>query len=81
MRIAGHTSITMTRRYVPPQRDTIELAFAKTQLPGLPSVQDGNVGGVVTKVVTVDVGTSADTLQVIGAKGGTRTPTVLPARS
>ena len=68
-------------RYVHPQRDTIELAFAKTQLLGLPSVQDGNVGGVVTKVVTVDVGTSADTLQVVGAKGGTRTPTVLPARS
>ena len=66
-------------RYVHPQRDAIEPAFA--QLRGLPSVQDRNVGGVVTKVVTVDVGASAETLQVVGAKGGTRTPTVLPARS
>ena len=81
MRISGHSAITMTMRYVHPQRDAIELAFAKTQLPGLPSVPDGNVGGVVTKTVTVDVGASADTLQVVGAKGGTRTPTVLPARS
>ena len=81
MRIAGHSSITMTMRYVHPQRDAIALAFAQTQLPRLPSVQHGNVGGVVTKVVTVDVGASAEELQVIGAKGGTRTPTVLPARS
>src|SRR5215469_820263 len=79
MRIAGHSSITMTMRYVHPQRDAIALAFAETQQPRLSTIQDGNDGGLVTKLVTVDLDDSGKGLQVVGAKGGTRTPTVLPA--
>ena len=71
----------MTMRYVHPQRDAIALAFAETQQPRLSTIQDGNDGGLVTKLVTVDLDDSGEGLQVVGAKGGTRTPTVLPARS
>ena len=73
MRIAGHSSITMTMRYVHPQRDAIALAFAETQYPRVPAIQDGDHARLVTKEVTVDLGDTGEGLQVIG---GTRTPTV-----
>jgi hypothetical protein len=78
MRIAGHSSITMTMRHVHPQRDAIALAFAETQHPRVLAIHNGDDGGLVTKVVTVDVGGSAEVLQVVGAKGGTRTPRFYP---
>jgi len=87
-RIAGHSSITITQRYVHPQADAIERAFApfgSTNVNGLPeecsekrSEENSQVG---TKLGTVEKGQKLDALQVVGAKGGTRTPTVLPARS
>ncbi len=78
-RIAGHSSITITQRYVHPQADAVERAFAafgKLRTAGKPKEL-----GVGTKLGTVENCDSGDALQVVGAKGGTRTPTVLPARS
>ena len=66
-RIAGHSSITITQRYCHPQAEAVERAFAK--LAG-----GHNIGHS-------EEGREEQGLQVIGAKGGTRTPTVLPARS
>jgi hypothetical protein len=36
-RIAGHSSITLTQRYVHPQADAIERAFQQTAKAALPS--------------------------------------------
>jgi len=66
-RIAGHSSITITQRYCHPQAEAVELAFAK--------LEGGHNFGHSQKVE------EKKDLQVVGAKGGTRTPTVLPARS
>jgi len=80
-RIAGHSSITITQRYIHPQADAIERAFAP--LAAAPNVvlsktESGQVG---TKLGTIENGENLGVLQIVGAKGGTRTPTVLPARS
>jgi integrase len=41
-RIAGHSSITITQRYVHPQADAIERAFQRTTGAALPVPQAGN---------------------------------------
>ena len=78
-RIAGHSSITITQRYVQPQADAVERAFASWgKTP--PEVQPEN-RQVGTNLGTSENSQSECALQLVGAKGGTRTPTVLPARS
>jgi len=66
-RIAGHSSITITQRYCHPQAEAVERAFAK--------VSGGHNFGYIEEPK------QKEALEVVGAKGGTRTPTVLPARS
>jgi integrase len=66
-RIAGHSSITITQRYCHPQAEAVERAFAK--------VSGGHNFGHIEEPK------QKEALEVVGAKGGTRTPTVLPARS
>jgi integrase len=41
-RIAGHSSITITQRYIHPQADAIERAFAPFSLPLRKKVENGN---------------------------------------
>jgi len=80
-RIAGHSSITITQRYVHPQADAIERAFAPFSLESeTPALQE-ETAEVGTNSGTVQEEEKSDGLQVVGAKGGTRTLTVLPARS
>jgi integrase len=78
-RIAGHSSITITQRYVHPQADAVDRAFKAFGKLGTGA--EPKKLGVGTILGTVEKSESGDTLQVVGAKGGTRTPTVLPARS
>ena len=78
-RIAGHSSITITQRYVHPQEDAVDRAF--TAFGKLGTAAEPKKLGVGTILGTVEKSDSGDALQFIGAKGGTRTPTVLPARS
>ncbi len=78
-RIAGHSSITITQRYVHPQADAVERAF--TAFGKLGTAEEPKKLGVGTNLGTAGKSEPEDTLQVVGAKGGTRTPTVLPARS
>jgi integrase len=66
-RIAGHSSITITQRYCHPQAEAVERAFAK--------LSSGHNFG------HSEENREENGSEVIGAKGGTRTPTVLPARS
>jgi integrase len=80
-RIAGHSSITITQRYVHPQADAIERAFAPFGSTNINSLTAGENSQVGTNLGTLEKNQKADSLQLIGAKGGTRTPTVLPARS
>jgi integrase len=88
-RIAGHSSITITQRYIHPQADAIERAFAplaavpviasKTEEPDQGETKESDQVG--TKLGTTQNSENSQALQIVGAKGGTRTPTVLPARS
>ena len=80
-RIAGHSSITITQRYVAPQADAIERAFAQLGSTNVNMLGTGENSQVGTKLGTGENSEKSDSLQIIGAKGGTRTPTVLPARS
>jgi len=81
-RIAGHSSITITQRYIHPQADAIERAFAPLALPpAKESTEQHQETQVGTKLRTTENEQKFDGLEVVGAKGGTRTPTVLPARS
>jgi len=80
-RIAGHSSITITQRYIHPQADAIERAFAPFGAESTTSPQRSENRQVGTKLGTAKKLLNAAPSQVIGAKGGTRTPTVLPARS
>jgi integrase len=66
-RIAGHSSITITQRYCHPQAEAVERAFAK--------LSTGH------KIGHSEQSREEEAPEVVGAKGGTRTPTVLPARS
>ena len=73
--ISGHSSITITQRYVHPLAD----AVART------CKAFGNLGAA-GEPRKLGVGTIKDcesgyALQTVGAKGGTRTPTGFPARS
>jgi integrase len=67
-RIAGHSSITITQRYVHPQKDAVERAFAGFEVHALQTQQGSEVG---TKLGTAKKPQSAFVSQVIGAKGGT----------
>jgi len=84
-RIAGHSSITITQRYIHPQADAIERAFAP--LAAVSAIAGNGQGEVKesdqvgTNLGTTENGGNSEPLEVVGAKGGTRTPTVLPARS
>ena len=80
-RIAGHSSITITQRYVHPQADAIERAFAQLGSTNINMLGTGENSQVGTKLGTAENSEKSDSLQVVGAKGGTRTLTVLPARS
>ncbi len=81
-RIAGHSSITITQRYIHPQADAIERAFAplaaKSEPKALEAPKSEEVG---TKLGTADAEQILEAPEVVGAKGGTRTPTGFPARS
>jgi integrase len=80
-RIAGHSSIAITQRYIHPQADAIERAFSHFALPTASTsmgVESRQVGTKLGTVLKPEIEASSE---VIGAKGGTRTPTVLPARS
>ena len=80
-KIAGHSSITLTQRYIHPQADAIERAFAAVarECGVSPELQQSTELG--TNMGTVVNRENSEAVEVIGAKGGTRTPTVLPARS
>jgi integrase len=78
-RIAGHSSITITQRYVHPQADAVERAF--TAFGNMSTPEEPKKLGVGTKLGTTEKSESSDAAQVVGAKGGTRTPTGFPARS
>src|SRR5215471_12089699 len=78
-RIAGHSSITITQRYVHPQADAVERAFASWGQIAITAQSENRQVG--TNLGTIENGQSDCALQAFGAKGGTRTPTVLPARS
>jgi len=80
-RIAGHSSITITQRYIHPQADAIERAFAPLAVQPVGSARDHEGKQVGTKLGTAAEGPKSDGLEVHGAKGGTRTPTGFPARS
>jgi len=80
-RIAGHSSITITQRYIHPQADAIERAFAPFGAESVASAQGKENREVGTKLGTAPKALNPAAPQVPGAKGGTRTPTVLPARS
>src|SRR5262245_29988622 len=80
-RIARHSSITITQRYVHPQADAIERALAPFGSTSINSPGTNKNSQVGTNLGTGEEEQKLDALQVVGAKGGTRTPTVLPARS
>jgi integrase len=80
-RIAGHSSITITQRYIHPQADAIDRAFAPLAAQPVSSSQEQESGQVGTKLGTVSDGEKSEDLEVLGAKGGTRTPMGFPARS
>jgi len=79
-RIAGHSSITITQRYIHPQADAIERAFLAlggSETTAKPA-EEGRLG---TKLGTARNEDSLEGLEIIGAKGGTRTPMGFPAKS
>jgi len=80
-RIAGHSSITITQRYIHPQADAIERAFVPLGVASLAGAEQLGACEVGTKLGTAAKSPKTGPPQVVGAKGGTRTPTVLPARS
>jgi integrase len=80
-RIAGHSSITITQRYVHPQADAIERAFAPIGAGAINTLTAGESRQVGTNLGTAEEGKKSNSLQVVGAKGGTRTPTPYGARS
>ena len=77
-RIAGHSSITITQRYIHPQADAIERAFApfgaKTSIKRAKKLQVGS------KLDTAQRDEMPKALQVIAAKGRNQTLTVLPTK-
>src|SRR5262249_34788285 len=80
-RIAGHSSITITQRYIHPQADAIERAFAPFSAEPVTAVSDQENSQVGTQLGTTENGGESDALQLVGAKGGTRPLRVFPARS
>ena len=63
------------------QADAIERAFApfgSTNINSLDTEENYQVG---TNLGTAENSEKPGSLEIVGAKGGTRTPTVLPARS
>ena len=77
--ISGHSSITITQRYVRPQADAVERtckAFGNLGAAGEP--RKLGVGTILGAIKDCE---SSHALQTVGAKGGTRTPTGFPARS
>jgi len=80
-RIAGHSSITITQRYIHPQADAIERAFAPLGLKSVSGSEEREVEQVGTILGTVKESAKPKPLQLIGAKGGIRTPKGFPARS
>jgi integrase len=80
-RIAGHTSITITQRYIHPQADAIQRAFAPLAVQATKNSEGGGSAQVGTNLGTREIRVKSEAMEVAGAKGGTRTPTVLPARS
>ncbi len=71
--------VTITQRYVHPQADAVQRAFIAFGNLGI--AEEPKSLGVGTILGTVENCESGNALQVIGAKGGTRTPTGFPARS
>jgi integrase len=80
-RIAGHSSITITQRYIHLQADAIERAFAPLAVVSEASPESRESDQVGTDLGTMENREMGESLQVAGAKGGTRTPMGFPARS
>jgi integrase len=59
MRIAGHSSITVSQRYVHPSPEAVERAFERLQLSGSDSQKEPKVLLPPTKVPTMDGAASA----------------------
>jgi Phage integrase family len=74
-RIAGHSSIVMTMRYVHPQADAIERAFAMAH--GKVSGSTHRLG-VGTKLVTITKAQKAMPRKLLVRKGGVEPPWVAP---
>ncbi len=69
-RIAGHSSITTTQRYVHPQADAIERAFAKFGAVPVTTAEKEKPKRVGTKLGTAKKGLDRAPLELVGAKGG-----------
>jgi integrase len=80
-RIAGHSSITITQRYIHPQADAIERAFAPLAAVPRASSENKESEQVGTNLGTTENRPMDESLQITGAKGGSRTPMGFPARS
>lgn len=79
-RIAGHSSITITQRYIHPQADAIERAFAPFGAnTGIRSYghKDLQVG---SKLDTAQTDQISEALQLIAAKGHIRPVAVSPTK-
>jgi integrase len=70
-RIAGHSSVTITQRYIHPQADAIERAFAPLAVVVAATKELPQVG---TKLGTTENSENSRALQVLGAKGGDSNP-------
>jgi len=77
-RIAGHSSITITQRYIHPQADAIERAFAPLAAQSISSSEQTKSGQVGTKLGTVIEARKSMPRKLLVRKGGLEPPWVSP---
>jgi integrase len=77
-RIAGHSSITVTQRYIHPQADAIERAFAPLAAASLTSTERQESGQVGTKLGTASEAKKTIPRNLLVRKGGLEPPWVAP---
>jgi integrase len=66
MRIAGHSSITVSQRYVHPSPESLERAFERLEAFNLASGKRSDVGGLIPATVPATIeNSSIDELQII----------------